>query len=621
MRHDRNRSGANGRAARDGFTLLEVLVAVATSLLLVLAISSLFASAGGTIETGRRISGFSRSASIIEQRLREDLSKITREGYLVIRHAVADDGPAPNGTFLPWRVGAFSGDPNARLRRVDELMFFVKNPSVSARAPLAPGFTAEGSAARIYYGHGVLADAPAPDSLLIPEFDMGLSGGTSLQSEIGLLGEPDGPNEFAEDWILLRHQTVLTQARSADQILPATFIDPYDDPQGSDAATLRDQDRQVSMQAALGSIFRPVNYAQRDEMNTEMMREQTEYMRGAWLVQQSNLFDIATTDLREIRSWVMGMHDGPLAADYVPPANDGEALDLVPVTKDDLRGEQDLVDFPVKGYTPFLSPTHIINNPTGDRARLLYDGIHAWMRYGMPTDGGSISATGSRVSDEVEDELGGIRLHAEASPPELLAVLENDAGWGDLEAADRLNDQLMLSASNLGLRVGEFMVEWSFGQTYLNQGNLNDPRNGEIIWYGGHTPIDVDSDGRADNVEFREYRSNQLLNPEQPALAYDRATGAVLERTDGTGTIHIVRDVLIHGARDAGDNRRDNPLYSYFGWDDPTYAPDPSADPSQVASVPWAWPRMLRITISLIDETDPSIEQAFQFVIELDPED
>ncbi len=599
------------------FTLLEVMVAVATGLLLVLAISSLFASAGGTIETGRRISTFNRKASVIEQQIRRDLSKITREGYLIIRHAVADDGPPPLGSFVPRRVAASSDDSAPRLRRVDELMFFVKEPSVSARSPLAPGFVAKGASARVYYGHGAIADALAPDALLIPEYDMGLSGGsggpgdggTSLQNAIGLLGEPDGPNEFAEDWILVRHQTVLTQPQSPDQVLPTAFLDPFDSSPQDDPRLL-DGERQIALQPALGSIFRHVGYAQRTAPENGadgLMREQSEYDRGAWLVQQSNLFDIATTDLREIRQRVMTMHDGPFVTDYTPPQNpETDPLNIVPVSPWVLEDDQDLLDFPVKGYTPYLSPTRIESSPTGDRAQLLFNGIHAWMRGGMPTD--------SQGEDE-EAELRGIRLHAEPSPPALLDVLDPARFDPEtLEAADRLNDQLMLSASNLGVRVGEFMVEWSFGQTYLNTTDPNDPRNGEIIWYGGHTPVDLDGDELADDVIFHEYQSRIFTRPDAPVLAYDRATGVQIERTDGSGSVHIVRDFLIHGPRDPSDNQRNNPMYSYFGWDDPTYRPLNEGD---VETVPWPWPTMLRITISLIDEQDPTIEQSYQFVVDL----
>lgn len=630
------------KPATRAFTLLEIMVAIAAGLLIVLAISSLFASAGATIGAGRRLSEFSRKGALIEQRIREDFRNLSRDGYMVIRHAVADDGPNPGGMFLPWRVPAFPDDPNPRLRRVDEIMFFTEGDFRTARAPLAPGFVAEGNVARVYYGHGAIADFAADEALFIPEYDMGLAGGSAnLQVDLGLLGEPGRPNEFAEDWILIRYQTVLVQPRSADQSLPTAFLEPFDrydrsDPDDRVVILLGDGDRQIAFQPALSSIFRHVNYATGQGTDTtDMLREQSEYDRGRYLVVQSILFDIATTDLREIRGRVMTMHDGQdFGPDYVPPPDPRvDPLDgrrntaILPVPPFWLESPQDLTAYPPKGYTPYLHAPRIISNPTGERANLLFNGIHAWMRNGMPTDGGTASLGQDRGDDIDElEQLYSIRMHVEPSPPELLTVLDPDEYAPEtLEAADRLNEQLMLTASNLGVHVGDFMVEWTFGQTYLSAPyDATDPRNGEMIWYGGHTLIDrFGNDELADDVVFSEYRSDDLFSPEQPVLAFDSLTGARIERATGGRNDHLVRDFLIHGPRGTedinsdGDLDRPNPMYSYFGWDDPTYRP---LNDDEVASVPWAWPKMLRITVSLIDSADPTIEQSFQFVIELDSE-
>ena len=67
---------------------------------------------------------------------------------------------------------------------------------------------------------------------------------------------------------------------------------------------------------------------------------------------------------------------------------------------------------------------------------------------------------------------------------------------------------------------------------------------------------------------------------------------------------------------------------SYFGYHDPTFDPDDpnrngnTSDAALAESNPWPWPKLLRVTISLADPNDPSIEETFQFVIDLpgDPE-
>lgn len=59
-------------------------------------------------------------------------------------------------------------------------------------------------------------------------------------------------------------------------------------------------------------------------------------------------------------------------------------------------------------------------------------------------------------------------------------------------------------------------------------------------------------------------------------------------------------------------------LVSYFGYYDPTFAPDvTSGDPP---SLPWPWPKMIRVTFTLTDPNDPSIEQSFQYVFNVPPD-
>jgi hypothetical protein len=83
--------------------------------------------------------------------------------------------------------------------------------------------------------------------------------------------------------------------------------------------------------------------------------------------------------------------------------------------------------------------------------------------------------------------------------------------------------------------------------------------------------------------------------------------------------------------------------YSYFGYVDPTYSLDLNepnvlrsellvdvnrngrydADQGDVIrspeNLPWPWPTMLRITVTLADPADPRIEQTFQFILRLPP--
>ena len=88
-----------------------------------------------------------------------------------------------------------------------------------------------------------------------------------------------------------------------------------------------------------------------------------------------------------------------------------------------------------------------------------------------------------------------------------------------------------------------------------------------------------------------------------------------------------VNPELIHGRR---TSEEDKPLTSYFGYFDPTFNPDlrgdtPNSGPdgdveddgdALSPTLPWAWPELIRITLTLTDPIDPTFEQTFQFVFE-----
>jgi hypothetical protein len=93
-------------------------------------------------------------------------------------------------------------------------------------------------------------------------------------------------------------------------------------------------------------------------------------------------------------------------------------------------------------------------------------------------------------------------------------------------------------------------------------------------------------------------------------LFIDRTTGRFTTQT--TGNPHPVDPRLIYGTTfdtigAAGDPR---PLVAHFGFTDPTYVP---ANASQQPSVAWAWPSLVRVTVTLTDPSDTSLERSFQF--------
>ncbi|MBX3363808.1 MAG: type II secretion system protein [Phycisphaeraceae bacterium] len=587
--------------SRRAFTLVELLIAVAAGILLATAIAAVFASTGRTVSAGNRLSHFNRYAAIIEQQLREDFRAMTRDGFLLIRQEVANQGPTAN--FAPLRVPLFAAqrDRDRRYRRTDEIVFFTKGRYSTARAPLSPGVVATSSEARIYIGHGARFDAEnlvglQAGAVRYPAYDLGIEshGVNPRTGVIGRLGVPNSTlplNQYASDWILLRHVTLLTPPQTAHEELPSSSV--FHINRGAsgftpaNAAVLRDGDRQIALQPAMPSIFRHVNFALRqpaaDDFEVPNMRQRSPYTRlndEPWMLAATGLFDIATTSLAEVRQYVTSMHDGR------QPPNVPE-----PVLPSRLRNGEDVRQFPPRGYFPAV-------NPQSANGRELLDGMHAWMRNALPADSDG---------DDFTVNLRGLRMRAERTPPALpdIVAAAPRAGSGvtfargSLEAADRLNDQLVLTSSMFVPRCSAFIVEWSFNQV--------DETTGEIIWYGSTELIGSDADGVPTDVRIRRYDSSGPRG-----LFIDRRTGAFQPVQNAFS--HVVNDYLIHGPTPVGAIDARKPVLAYFGYDDPTYRPQSAGDRTALA---WPWPELIRVTITLVDPIDPSVEQTYQFVFKV----
>jgi hypothetical protein len=191
-------------------------------------VAAIFDAVGKTVRTGKRVHQFNEYAGLIERRLRDDIAAMTRDGYLIIRNGYADangDGqitiPAQIGGTSVDDVLLYDGDEHPRLRRTDEIMFFAKGQFMSVRELLDPRFVARSDAAAIYYGHGMRARDPGfnaggnPGSYYEPSVGGNVNGGTlpnpDTEATLGHKAQsgPVNPNEFASEWILLRHVTLL----------------------------------------------------------------------------------------------------------------------------------------------------------------------------------------------------------------------------------------------------------------------------------------------------------------------------------------------------------------------------------------------------------------------------
>ena len=150
-------------------------------------------------------------------------------------------------------------------------------------------------------------------------------------------------------------------------------------------------------------------------------------------------------------------------------------------------------------------------------------------------------------------------------------------------------------------RCTEFIVEWSFGWTNNNSGDV---REGQLIWFGlDRAEDDVNNDGDTDDPVDRVA---MYFNPSAPEVRQlpggagqrdpaelNRISQLVLGRPGGVIPANLIAQEAV------------------FGYFDPGDPADPTDDQA------WPWPTMLRITMSFADPTDPSVETTTQFVVDL----
>jgi|GEM_PF-4538628 len=194
------------------FTLVELMVSVAITALLILAINQVFSSVSKAVRIGIGASEVLQNSRILGDQLERDFKtqrKPTEGGFMVI---VNNDISA---NVLP--EDAETSTPK-RMVRSDQIAFIrARN---SDEQPIAPGaddrYDAAPTAAtdiRVFYGHGMRTD---PNGT-----------GPSTSG----LGTADGPNEFASQWILCR------QALFLDLTINTRSITGFPSPWYSNGAT------------------------------------------------------------------------------------------------------------------------------------------------------------------------------------------------------------------------------------------------------------------------------------------------------------------------------------------------------------------------------------------------
>lgn len=637
-----SRAGSTGPA----FTLVEVLVAVGAVAIIAVGLASIFSSVSKTVSGGRRVSLLNQYAGLIENRMRRDFEHMTRDGVLVIRQQYTDgtrSGANPDGVADVFgtpiqpspdaaRLSPEQRYADARPRRIDEIVFFVRDDATTKRLALSPEAIARSKEARVYYGNGMrMANPGDPETMTDSEYLYPL---TESRNDVGifvpgpLLDAPlgkdvdDNPNRFAADWTLLRHVTLLVNPETAEA--PRFSVPVYGLSPGVPAQKRRlaNGEFQIDLQPAAESIFRAMCRKQifdpvtiyRGPQPLDVIRPsgQTPNVLGETVLFASGLVDIATTDLAEVRAVVNGMGVLPSGAIRRWPSawffqGNPNAQYAAPA--------------PLGGFSVSANAARAANPATADSLDLMHD----WMAQLFPTESNPIPDAMFLVGNQESIDPAGCRMRYETTAPGLLSnyVIKADLPGAEtstqaLARAIRHADQLQLEASNFVPHCSEFIVEWSFGEVRPN----TDPgAPNQTIWYGLERYADPDKDGliaRGERPIVRPYGADTSI----PWLNKDVHIRGRWPNPDTT-QIWNFTDRLIYGYRPLQNQAC---LTSYFGYVDPRYQSDNNsngivdAGDAVEREMPWPWPKMIRVTVTLSDPVDPSIESSFQFVFNV-PDD
>lgn len=578
--------------SRRALTLIELLVAVAALTLIALGLSRVFSATGKTLRAGRQISRLNEYGAMIERQLRSDFEQMSRDGFLLIRHRLAN-----NGQPIPlWEKDPTTG----RARRADELVFFKQGQFTSLRDPVNPARQARGPAARIYIGHGLpynpdgatFYDTPRidrPRALFADAVDAPSFGQT-------------GPSQYAQNWTLLRHVAVLSGSEPSAKKANLS---------GGAADGYPDNDWQVDWQPAARSIFR----FEAETAPASLPTPSPVFVRGAnqWPIFASGMVDVATTDLREIRARILDAwpYRTPIgttasfASASTDDDNDDSAL-AAPTTANQFDGQ------------PVWAPDQAPGTLTAPDMNSATRRMQAWMTDALPAD----SDAGASAGQER-------RMRCEAVPPDYLGTLGAATGTPGIPFDDgewwRRTDQLMLASSNFVPNCTEFIVEWSFGNIYpTNLTGQEAARRGQLVWHG------LPRNAATSSTRIIPYLNSAASSNEKNASAH--VVSIISNGVYGNAPWLVTNELIHYLPRNLSLNQNST-LYSCFGYLDPVYSREkawmlygssviPAADKeawkaSMPTSIEWAWPKFIRITMTLADPQAPGVERTFEFVFDV----
>lgn len=156
----------SGAERRRGFTLTELMVAIAVLLVVIIATGKIFGTASQVTGIGQATADVQQEAAALERQLRQDFEDLSTEGFFVIRQVVL-----PNDYNIVNGSGAGLLDPRRpadAVVRADQLMFFtqgVRQTQIYAEGAAFASRSQVGLTARVTYGHGYSVPELGPNEL------------------------------------------------------------------------------------------------------------------------------------------------------------------------------------------------------------------------------------------------------------------------------------------------------------------------------------------------------------------------------------------------------------------------------------------------------------------------
>lgn len=619
MNHSTQHTSSNRNTQR-AFTIVEMLVTIGILVVVTAGVATIFTSIGNTVTKGRKVSELNQFAARLERVMRDDFESMTRDGFLVIVNKNANGGndvPLFRGerTNIDADLyGNFSDEPG-RIRRSDEIMFFSRGDFESSRPAISNGMIPRSHEAAVYYGHGqkrrpqTATSDPNfndPNNLFFNPAPWDTNYDNALDTRVGF-NTPGliNPNEFARDWSLLRHVTLLVNPNGNGQQVPETLFG-LDRSNTLDRQFLEDSARQIALQPAARSIFTSLcgsdGYGERWLYDAANNGPATIDPRPHYRV--SGLVDVVTEDLATIRGMIQALpvkRDPSAYFNYVP--NHAQPINVDRDTFEFQFWNDSSPTFPNPGDALAFNvgeTTNTIGNiwSVGDQPQLTR--MRKWM----------IDALPSRwdLRTDFPRFVSGVRY--EDIPTRLLFEEDEFSGSNqdDILKAYAEANQEMLGASVFVPRCTEFIVEWSYG--FMDHNNaIGTPNFKRMLWYGLNRVVDRNNDGVLNQDD-----ANQI---DLAARTYSERSGNEAGR-DYSQTPEIRRS---HGMKP------EQVVGRSFDILPAAYTPDlveiatfgyiTNGNPAVAKDTTWVWPKFIRITMSLGDPNDKQLEQTYQIIFEL----